>query len=281
MKMYGGGFTRLGKDPGGGATLRPDRIASAALPCDQHCREEPAIVRAPAASRGGVVSKEGVDDEPCRKRVCEAVRAEVGEVAHDLNNQLAVVLANASFACEDRRRAPHLETPLRDIECAAERCVDLTQRLLQLARRVAHPASAASAPQPAAGAKEASSGRFGETVLLAESESLVRRALWRALRIHGFRVLLARNGDEALSRYLRHRAEVSLVVLDRIMPRRGGFQVLRTIRDSAPQMPAIVLSGSYAITQSSAVLNTAILGKPIDAAKLACHARQLIDRVVD
>jgi CheY-like chemotaxis protein len=279
--MYGGGFTGLGKDPGGGALLRPDHIARAAPPWGHRCREEPAIVRAPTAPRGGAASQEEIDFEPCPKRVCAAVRAEAGEVAHDLNNQLAVVLANASFARENTRRVPDVEAPLCDIECAAARCADLTQRLLQLAQRITHPASAAGAPQSASGVKKASNGRFGETVLLAESESLVRRALWRALRIHGFRVLLARNGDEALSRYLRHRAEVSLVVLDRVMPRRGGFEVLSTIRDSAPHMPAIVLSGSYGTTQSSAILNTAILGKPIDAAKLAHHARQLIDRVVD
>ena len=281
VKMYGGGFTRLGKDPGGGAVLRPDRIARAALPCEQRCREKPAIVRASAASRAGAVSKEGIDFEPCRKLACEAVRAEAGEVAHDLNNQLAVVLANAAFAREDTPRAPHLEASLCDIECAATRCVDLTQRLLLLARRVPAPASVADGPRPATAAEEVSRGRVRETVLLAESEPTVRRALWRALRTHGFRVLLARDGEEALSRYLRHRTELSLVVLDRGMPRRGGFEVLRTIRGSAPRMPAIVLSGSYATTQTSAILNTAILGKPIGAAKLARHARQLIARVVD
>ena len=212
--------------------------------------------------------------------MCEAVRAEAGDVAHDLNNQLAVVLANVTFAREGARYAPHLELLLGDVECAATRCVDLTRRLLLLARRVAHPASAAGALQPAIGAKKASSGQLSRTVLLAESEPLVRRALWRAMRSHGFRVLLARDGDEAVSRYLRHRSEVSLVVLDRDMPRGSGFQVLLAIRGSAPRMPAIVLSGSYASTQSSAILNTAILGKPIEPAELARCARRLIDRAV-
>lgn len=50
-------------------------------------------------------------------------------------------------------------------------------------------------------------------------------------------------------------------------------------RRCAPQMPAIVLNGSY-IAQSSTISNAVILGTSVTAAKLASHARQLIDCAV-
>lgn len=237
--------------------------------------------RAAVTSSSAALSNAEAESAPCRKRVCETARAEAGEVAHDLDDQIGVVLANASVAREDAQQIPHLRALLGDMEFAAERCADLSRRLLLLSRRVAHPASAAGAPQLGNVSEGASNGLRRETVLLAESEPLVRRALWRALHGHGYRVLLAHDGDEAVSRYLRHRAEVALVVLDRSMSRQGGFQVLFTIRDSAPRMPAIVLSGSYDGAQCNAILNTAILGKPIDPGRLTNQIRQLIDCAVD
>ena len=62
----------------------------------------------------------------------------------------------------------------------------------------------------------------GELVLLAEDDPSVRRLAVRALEQHGYRVLAACDGEEALDAFERHADEIALVVSDLAMPRRNG-----------------------------------------------------------
>lgn len=79
-------------------------------------------------------------------------------------------------------------------------------------------------------------------ILLAEDDRFLRRAAEAALRRHGFTVLTASDGEEAL-RMVRDQAP-DLILLDLIMPKLQGFEVLRTLKED-PQtspIPVIVLS---------------------------------------
>ncbi len=79
-------------------------------------------------------------------------------------------------------------------------------------------------------------------ILLAEDDRFLRKAAEVTLRRHGFTVLTASDGEAALQ---IARAETpDLVLLDLIMPRLQGFEVLRTLKqDPATQaIPVIVLS---------------------------------------
>jgi len=79
-------------------------------------------------------------------------------------------------------------------------------------------------------------------ILLAEDDRFLRKAAEVTLRRHGFTVLTASDGEAAVQ---MARAEApDLVLLDLIMPRLQGFEVLRTLKqDPATQaIPVIVLS---------------------------------------
>lgn len=79
-------------------------------------------------------------------------------------------------------------------------------------------------------------------ILLAEDDRFLRKAAEVTLRRHGFTVLTASDGEAALQ---IARAETpDLVLLDLIMPRLQGFEVLRTLKqDPATEaIPVIVLS---------------------------------------
>ncbi len=65
----------------------------------------------------------------------EAVGRLAGGVAHDFNNMLSVVLANADFALEAVRKGDPLYVDLSEIRGAAERAGQLTQQLLAFSRR--------------------------------------------------------------------------------------------------------------------------------------------------
>ncbi len=66
------------------------------------------------------------------------------------------------------------------------------------------------------------------------------RFLQRALQSEGYSVELASDGDEALSRGLS--GGVDLMVLDIMLPRRDGFDVIRNLRAAKQMLPTLILS---------------------------------------
>jgi CheY-like chemotaxis protein len=79
-------------------------------------------------------------------------------------------------------------------------------------------------------------------VLLAEDDRFLRRAASAGLRQRGFTVLTAEDGEQALTVARAERPD--LVLLDLIMPKLQGFEVLKALkRDPATtHIPVIVLS---------------------------------------
>jgi CheY-like chemotaxis protein len=79
-------------------------------------------------------------------------------------------------------------------------------------------------------------------ILLVEDDRFLRRACEAGLRQRGFTVLMAVDGEEALQ---KARAEVpDLILLDLIMPKIHGFEVLRLLKQDpvTASIPVIVMS---------------------------------------
>jgi DNA-binding response OmpR family regulator len=77
------------------------------------------------------------------------------------------------------------------------------------------------------------------TILLVDDEDAVQRLLTYPLEHEGFRVLQARDGEEALSRF--DAEEVDLVVLDLMLPKVDGLEVCRRLRTHST-VPIIMLT---------------------------------------
>src|SRR5262249_32415984 len=77
-------------------------------------------------------------------------------------------------------------------------------------------------------------------VVVIEDEGAIRRGVVDALRASGYRVTEAGDGDEGLR--AASRAGVDLVLLDLLLPRRPGLEVLRDLRAARPALPVIVLT---------------------------------------
>ena len=82
-----------------------------------------------------------------------------------------------------------------------------------------------------------------ETILVAEDEADVREFTQKALERLGYRVLVAEDGEEAVSVFKAHRHEVGLVILDVVMPKLGGRAVYDRIREKRPQVRVLFASG--------------------------------------
>jgi two-component system, cell cycle sensor histidine kinase and response regulator CckA len=90
-----------------------------------------------------------------------------------------------------------------------------------------------------------------ETILLVEDEAPIRRAARRALEQHGYRVLLAEDGEQALSLFLAHPDAVDLILTDLVMPRMGGRELFDRVRATGNAVPFLFASG-YTRTDAEA-----------------------------
>ena len=81
-------------------------------------------------------------------------------------------------------------------------------------------------------------------ILLVEDDRFLRRACEVSLRQRGFSVTLAADGEEALRQVRAERPD--LILLDLLMPRMTGIEVLRTLRaePATREIPVLILSNS-------------------------------------
>lgn len=79
----------------------------------------------------------------------------------------------------------------------------------------------------------------GASILVVDDEREIVRALYRALKAHGYNVHTASNGEEAVEATMALRPD--LVLLDLLLPGINGLEVCRRVR-AASNVPIIVLS---------------------------------------
>ena len=81
-------------------------------------------------------------------------------------------------------------------------------------------------------------------ILIVEDEPEVRDYLSIALKRQGYTTETADDGDEAMDALTRSGSDISLMLLDIIMPRKDGLDTLREARQINPLLPIVMLSGS-------------------------------------
>jgi signal transduction histidine kinase len=123
--------------------------------------------------------------------------------------------------------------------------------------------------------------RGTETLLLVEDEPAVRHLAEGVLKGHGYTVLTAPNGQDALRVAREHRGPpIALVVTDVIMPRMGGKVMAEWLKTTYPDLKVLFTSGytEDAIAHHG-VLDEGVefLPKPYSPASLARKVRELLD----
>ncbi len=78
------------------------------------------------------------------------------------------------------------------------------------------------------------------TVVVVEDEDAIRRGVVDILTLAGYLVVEAADGRTGLTE--SRRADVDLVLLDLLLPRMDGFEVLSELRKTCPALPVIILS---------------------------------------
>ena len=141
------------------------------------------------------------------------------------------------------------------------------------------PGSVAKVEKPSAARSD---WRGSGTVLVVEDEEGVREVAERILQDLGFDTIAAVDGRDALDVMDRSGDRVSVVLLDLSMPRMGGQEAFRRIREVRPELPVIIMSGYTEEAMAPKIGGsdlgpTAFLQKPFLAEDLAGLLRQIAE----
>jgi CheY-like chemotaxis protein len=107
--------------------------------------------------------------------------------------------------------------------------------------------------------------------ILIDDEAPLRNVTRNILSRYGVPCLEAENGRTGLSLALENRSKRPLVFLDLTMPEMGGLEVLRRLREAAPEIPVVLMSGYSADTpydRQDGPKADAFLAKPFGAHRL-------------
>jgi signal transduction histidine kinase/CheY-like chemotaxis protein len=119
-----------------------------------------------------------------------------------------------------------------------------------------------------------------ETILLAEDEEQVRTVARTILERHGYQVLEARDGSDALGLGQWHPATIDLLVTDVVMPGMSGRELAERLRPMRPRMRVLYVSGYTEETilhQRVVAPGVAFLQKPLVPRTLLAKIREVLD----
>ena len=120
----------------------------------------------------------------------------------------------------------------------------------------------------------------GEIILLVEDEEMLLELLQVLLEENGYRVLLARDGIEAIALFERHHDEIKLVLSDMGLPKLGGWEAFQRMRKINPAIKGILASGYFDPELRQQMLDIGaedFVQKPYIPSKILNQIRQILD----
>lgn len=123
--------------------------------------------------------------------------------------------------------------------------------------------------------------RNAETVMIVEDEPDLLELMREILELHGYTVVKAQDGAEALTVSRLHRGRIDLVLTDVVLPKLGVRELLRELIADRPDVRVLYVSG-HADDQLARALGTVqerdLLRKPFAVGALADKVREILDR---
>ena len=122
--------------------------------------------------------------------------------------------------------------------------------------------------------------RGAETVLLVEDEDSLREVANRMLTRHGYRVITARNGREALEAAMQHPGQIHLVLTDVVMPEMSGGALVERLTAVRPEARVVYMSGytdNDIVRRGILQPGVSFVQKPFSAERLLEIVRETLD----
>jgi DNA-binding NtrC family response regulator len=117
-------------------------------------------------------------------------------------------------------------------------------------------------------------------VLVVDDEEIMRSIARDIFEDHGYSVMVARDGVEAMEIYRRHMDRIQLVLLDMVMPKKGGHETFLEMKALNPDVKAILSTGYSQSGKAQEILDSGVLGfiqKPYQVYSLLSKVRSVLD----
>ena len=120
------------------------------------------------------------------------------------------------------------------------------------------------------------------TLLVVENEAAIAALVQIALERHGYLVLTAASGSEALSLAASHKGPIDLLITDVVMPDLLGPELARRFVAERPDMPTLFMSGYMddALGEAASMLPVPVdfIQKPFSPSTLTAKVREMLER---
>ncbi|NOY86230.1 MAG: PAS domain S-box protein [Deltaproteobacteria bacterium] len=120
----------------------------------------------------------------------------------------------------------------------------------------------------------------GETILLADDEQHVRETTAEVLESLGYKIIQTEDGRRGIEAFKAHQEEISLALLNVVMPHYSGIQLAKLIREVNPVMPIVFVTGydtERMLGNHEQIQNSRMLIKPVQFDALSHTIRELLD----
>ncbi|MCL4536467.1 MAG: ATP-binding protein [Nitrospirae bacterium] len=120
-----------------------------------------------------------------------------------------------------------------------------------------------------------------ETVLIAEDDTAISKLIKGLLQEFGYTVIDAKDGEDAVHKFVENKDMVQILLLDVVMPRKNGKETFEEIKKIKPGIKAIFMSGYTAdIINEKGILEEGInfIPKPISPHELLRKVREILDK---
>ena len=118
------------------------------------------------------------------------------------------------------------------------------------------------------------------TVLIVDDEADVLKICTSVLENIGYRVLSAKDGQEAIKLYRNNKDEIDIVLLDMIMPNMSGGELYDRLKEINPEVKVLLSSGYSIDGEATEILNRGCDGfiqKPFDIKKLSAKISKILN----
>ncbi|MBN2568872.1 MAG: PAS domain S-box protein, partial [Deltaproteobacteria bacterium] len=120
-----------------------------------------------------------------------------------------------------------------------------------------------------------------ETVLLVDDEALILEVGKGMLENIGYEAITASCGEEALDLYSKNQDRIGIVLLDIIMPKMGGKETFKRLKEINPYVKVLIISGGDIEGTANKILGQGcdgVLQKPFNFSELSGKVKEILDR---
>ncbi|MEJ2068487.1 MAG: response regulator, partial [Deltaproteobacteria bacterium] len=119
-----------------------------------------------------------------------------------------------------------------------------------------------------------------ETILLVDDEEMIIDVGKQLLKKMGYKVLIARSGEDAIGFFMENKGEIDMVILDMIMPGMGGGKTFDRLKEIDPQVRGLLSSGYSIDGRATEILNRGCRGfiqKPFNMKDLSQKIKEILE----